>query len=399
MRTALFVSMFVSDALVFLIKMRDLRRNPGSPFLRVVCVALALATISALAGIPVVLTFLETTTGIPAIWVIGPLVATCAAIQASVLLWSTSLRDARRRILIRVAPYGTAITVMIVLVRLARGHITASDMVENQKDPEPLWGVTPYLRDAVLVYLAAMTFAFADTALHFIRSAKLVDRHWMRRGLLTLATGSMTFLLYLLTMAAFFVALRFGVSLPALHDGSVLAAAIGALILGVGTALPVLGPRWDRMLAYRRLGPLWLAVRQATPTVVLEPLWSARIDAWNPWHLDYRLYRRVIEIRDGALALRHYFDPDVAVRVRRLAAIAELPAALVDTTIEAAQLSSAIQARVAGHKPDGQSWRPPSVGSGGDLDAELASLVPLARAFTASPIVKTAARDDSHAVI
>jgi hypothetical protein len=44
--------MFTSQALAFVVKFRDLRRNPGSPFLRRLCVALALSPAAALAGVP-----------------------------------------------------------------------------------------------------------------------------------------------------------------------------------------------------------------------------------------------------------------------------------------------------------------------------------------------------------
>jgi hypothetical protein len=392
----LFLSMFVSQGFAFLMKVRDLRRNPGSPFLRGVCVAVGLGAISAFAGIPVVLTFMETATGVPAIWLLGPLVAQCAATQATILLWSGPPDEVRRRIIMRTSMFAAAIAIMIALVYQGHSQITTPAIVANQQAPEALWGATPYLRDAVLVYFAAMIFTFSDAARQFVRNAKLVDHHWLRRGLLTLTAGCMPFLVYCLAMTGYCVALRFGIRLETLHDGSVVAVAISTVIFSAGVTMPVLGPRWDRLLAYRRLEPLWRAVRRAVPDVVLEPPWSTRIDAWNPWSLDLRLYRRVIEIRDGMLALRHYADPDVAVAARRLATRAQLPAKQVEATIEAAQLTLAIQARVAGHKPYGQSWKPPAVGSGNDLDAELTSLVPMARAFAASAIVKAVATDGSR---
>jgi hypothetical protein len=391
----LFLAPFASQTLVFLIKARDLYRNPTSPFLRALCLALGLSAVSSFVGIPVVLTFMETTSGVPGIWLLGPLVATCAAIQATVLLWSSPLPEALHNIYIRMAAYAGAIAVMVVLVLKARGHITTTAMAEHQQDPEALWGLTPFLRDAVLLYFAALIFTFADVAWRLVRNAKLVDRRWLRRGLIISAVACLVYLIYCVAMAGYFVALRGGITLPILHDGALVAATVSPLTFSVGVTMPVLGPRWERMRAYRRLEPLWLALRRANPGVVLEPPWSTRVDAWSPRSLDFRLYRRVIEIRDGALALRPYFDPAVTVAARRLATSAQLPAQEVETTIEAAQLTLAIRARLAGREPY-QGWKQPVLGTGDDLDAELTSLVPLAQAFAASPIVRAVAAEVSQ---
>jgi uncharacterized protein DUF6545 len=396
-RTVLLLSMFASQALAFVVKFRDLRRNPGSPFLRRLCVALALSAAAALAGVPVVLTFLEISTGIPAIWLLGLIVASSAAMQATLQLWMRPPHQARRGIRIEVAVYGAAIATMIALSCLSRGHVAPSLITENEQAPEALWGVTPYVRDAFLVYFAAMIFGTAEATRIFLGSARLVDRHWLRHGLLTLAAGSAMFLVYLLAMTVYVVALRFDLRLTAVHDGSIVVAAVSTVIIGVGITVPVLGPRWDRLLAYRRLEPLWLALRRAAPDVVLEPPWSTRLDAWSTRNLDFRLYRRVIEIRDGALAVRPYFDPDVAASARKLATLAQLPAAQVETAVEAAQLRLAVRARAAGHPPSVHNWEPPTAASGKDLDAELTALVPLAQAFATSAIVRTAAADACRA--
>jgi uncharacterized protein DUF6545 len=212
-----------------------------------------------------------------------------------------------------------------------------------------------------------------------------------------LAAGSGMFLVYLLAMTVYIVALRFGLSLRAVHDGSIDVAAVSTVIIGVGVTIPVLGPRWDRMLAYRRLEPLWQALREAAPDVVLEPPWSTRIDAWSPQNLDFRLYRRVIEIRDGVLAVRQYFDPDVAISARKLATMGRLPASQVETIVEAAQLQLAVQARAAGRTPPVHNWEAPTATSGKDLDTEVTALVPLAQAFATSRIVEAAVAEASRA--
>ena len=60
--------------------------------------------------------------------------------------------------------------------------------------------------------------------------------------------------------------------------------------------------------AYRRIEPLWKALRAAVPGIALDPGRELAAGA------EFALYRRVIEIRDGHLALRAHFDPDLPAR-------------------------------------------------------------------------------------
>lgn len=57
---------------------------------------------------------------------------------------------------------------------------------------------------------------------------------------------------------------------------------------------------------FRRLYPLWALMYRAEPGIALDPPGSRMADALQVRDLDLRLYRRVIEIRDGYLALAPY---------------------------------------------------------------------------------------------
>jgi hypothetical protein len=63
---------------------------------------------------------------------------------------------------------------------------------------------------------------------------------------------------------------------------------------------------------YRELEPLWTAVDQAFPQLVLGRVpavsWRGRL-GWDSSH--YRFYRRVVEIRDGLVLLGPYFEVSV----------------------------------------------------------------------------------------
>ena len=78
--------------------------------------------------------------------------------------------------------------------------------------------------------------------------------------------------------------------------------AFTALLLVLGIVIPALGPRLATLLpryrwAHAELGPLWTALTEQLPTVVLPPADS------DPAGVRFLLYRRVIEIRDALLIL------------------------------------------------------------------------------------------------
>jgi hypothetical protein len=59
----------------------------------------------------------------------------------------------------------------------------------------------------------------------------------------------------------------------------------------------------------RQLYPLWELLYRATPGIALDPPRSALADAIRLRNLEFRRYRRIIEIHDGRLALRPHLDP------------------------------------------------------------------------------------------
>src|SRR5439155_23768653 len=101
--------------------------------------------------------------------------------------------------------------------------------------------------------------------------------------------------------------------------------------------------------------------------------------------LDFRLYRRVIEIRDGRLALRGFLDERVAATADALGRRAGLSGDALAAATEAAVIAAALRAKAAGAPA-----RPPAaepVTGGRDLADEVAWLTQVARAFAGSPVV------------
>ena len=101
------------------------------------------------------------------------------------------------------------------------------------------------------------------------------------------------------------------------------AAAAAGILVVVGATWPAIGPRVAAArsgvaayIRHRRLYPLWAALYRVEPGIALDPVDSALADALRVGQPGFRLYRRVIEIQDGRLALRPYLDAEVADRLR-----------------------------------------------------------------------------------
>jgi hypothetical protein len=151
-----------------------------------------------------------------------------------------------------------------------------------------------------------------------------------------------------------------------------------ALLIGYG---PARDPgRWLRSYRqYRALEHLWSVLRTAVPGIVLDAGGRRHVPGL-PLDAEFMLQRRVIEIYDGRLALRPYFDP----RVPDWTAEHEGDAAVV----EAAVIAAAIEAAKAGRRVGEENAAPSAALT--DLhsaDDEVAWLIQVAEAFGSSPVV------------
>lgn len=134
--------------------------------------------------------------------------------------------------------------------------------------------------------------------------------------------------------------------------------------------------------SYRRIEPLWTALRMVVPGIALDPGGGLTGGA------EFALYRRVIEIRDGHLALRRHFDPELPARAEAAARRAGVPDDRIAATVEAATLAAAILAAQVGRhypEPDG----PTAHLADADVATEAAWLVQVSRAWRRSAVVAT----------
>jgi hypothetical protein len=113
----------------------------------------------------------------------------------------------------------------------------------------------------------------------------------------------------------------------------------GLLLILAGLLVPATRRLRSALRAYRSLlvlRPLWTAMRDAFPEVILFSPRRALIELAGVDDVHLRLYRRVIEIRDGMLALRGFLPGTYA------------PG---DAPAEAQAIALALRRRAAGQAP------------------------------------------------
>jgi hypothetical protein len=146
-----------------------------------------------------------------------------------------------------------------------------------------------------------------------------------------------------------------------------------------------------RWYAYWRLYPLWAVLRRAIPEIVLPP------DPAMRRSIRYRLYRRVIEIRDAQLALRPYAEPERIARAVAAARSSGLAEDAVTAVAEAAAVVTSVRSRFRGCPgraealPAEHPGAAPCSEPGTDVGAEAARLITVSRAIRRSRIVRQTA--------
>lgn len=169
-------------------------------------------------------------------------------------------------------------------------------------------------------------------------------------GLRLIGMGSWLGLGYIAVKIAFLAALARGGQAGSGIESAAgrLLALCGASLIITGSLLPLVAAHaaplrdWQHSYRqYRKLYPLWELAYRAKPEIALDPPSSALTDALRLRDVQLRLYRRVIEIRDGRLALTPHLDTDVVATARKGALRAGLAPADADAAAEAAALLDA----------------------------------------------------------
>lgn len=361
-------------------KVRELRKRPA-PAQRSLTLTILSLAVAATFLVPVVHVCIGRLTGVANIAEpvarTAVLVAACAG-QALVLRLTAEDGFSRMPVARRTAGVGVVVVGLWSLFIVAPVE-TSTIRFTSQFGSDPM--VAAYLALA-LGYLA---WALIDIRRGCRRYATEASG-FLAQGLRLIGRGCLIGLMYIAVKGAALVALAVGSPLPVELEATVgrsLAVLAGTLVI-VGSTLPATGPAVGSWLSWltayrdlRRLYPLWIELVSVTPDIALDPAGSRLRDALRFRDLDMHVYRRVIEIRDGRLALRPYLDAAVegSTRLR----MREAPDREADAAVEAYMLRAAAEAARAHRRPvqvaEGQGF------VGRDLEDELSWFSLVARCY------------------
>ncbi|ANH91378.1 hypothetical protein A8713_09455 [Streptomyces sp. SAT1] len=238
------------------VKTPDLVRRRHDPYLRALCVVLALAGTCFVLGAAPTVGAVNRLSGVPNIaapLTYASITAYSAASQVLVVHWRGGGRV--RRVTRRwVAAYAC------VLVGIAALFALGEAPVERRTDLDTYYATTPFIAEMIVLYLAGHLVAVSVTTVSALRWARTVHG-WLRAGLVMLGLGSLCSAGYAVTKFVAVGARWSGRDWSSLGtDVSPAAAGLGALVTSVGILVPLAGPRltrwWRSWRTYNRLAPL-----------------------------------------------------------------------------------------------------------------------------------------------
>ncbi|WP_030867728.1 MAB_1171c family putative transporter [Streptomyces sp. NRRL F-2747] len=273
-------------------------------------------------------------------------VAFCVSAQIILLRWATATEEAARRVRHWLIT-GTALSALLIaLFFVADGPgRPATDF--NTGSGQPL----------VLAYLLVFVVSQAVPCVTIFRQcgpyARMTGKASLRQALRLLSVAAVVLFLYCTCRTVNILTAAAGIDIGAWQLASNVFSAAGIVLLSLGLTISSWEASAAKLLdwlrsyrSYRALYPLWRDLYEASPDIVLEPPGAAPVPVSD---LNYRLHRRVIEIRDGWRDLRPYID-------RSAAGAGETdPGAGHEhrqALAEAAQIRQALQAKRTGTVPD-----------------------------------------------
>ncbi|MFF4319847.1 MAB_1171c family putative transporter [Streptomyces sp. NPDC001568] len=376
--------------LALLIKAPALRRNWDQPLMRAVCALLVVGCLLTFLAAPASLAAVNEVTGVvncAAPLVYGFLTAFSGASVVLILHWAGGpAADVRRATRVTVWAFGTVCALIVAL------FVIGDAPVERLRDLDTYYANTPWLREMIVCYLLAHTVGSTALSVLCLKWTLRVDPALrpLRSGLALLMLGGLMDLGYLAAKWAAVGARWAGRDWDFLSTyAAPPMASAAALLVGSGFLVPMLGGSalWRDFSQYRRLRPLWKALRGfASRSVTTVPLtW------WSP--VGIRLIHRESVIDDGLLALAHWLDPAVRSAAYDAARGQGLDGPAAAVVADAAMLAAACRHRAAAERAAG-GGAPACAGPDGPAPYRLGGqpLAPLAREFRRSPVVAAARR-------
>lgn len=172
-------------------------------------------------------------------------------------------------------------------------------------------GTSGWAASTLIIYAVALIIGLAKIRSLCARYANSNQKTWVTRGLTLVRWGTDISLAYACVFLAGVIAPFFGTTIPHWYALTVPATVTATSLIVIGFTLPLLGPalidiRRDLadMRAHRALEPLWEDLVLGNPHIALRESDRRKV--------GYRLYRRVVEIRDGITHLSEFITPDMA---------------------------------------------------------------------------------------
>lgn len=349
---------------------RTLRQGPTQ---RALWLTLATCAVAATMDLPAVTPWLDRLTGA------GPnvghlvkhsaVLAAAAAAREVVRGLAMPVHQAVHRARQRMTVLAAAVAALAVLFALAPVHGT------EQAGLTATYATEPLMLAYWVVFLAFLGTALASICRRTFWYSRHAPSGALRTGLSTIGVGAAVGLLYVAHKVLYLLARGGGVTTgPIVESMEAVAAALLALsmvLLVVGVSWPALAehPLRRRVAAYRAhwaLRLLWKDMTEATPAVTLP---SGR-------DIESCLYDRVIEIRDGELALLPYAPGELTDQLRAAAGHLGVRRHL-EAAIEAAWLEVARRCKAQGAQP--VAGAAPERRVCDDFDGEVRVLIDVAR--------------------
>jgi hypothetical protein len=282
------------------------------------------------------------------------IIAATLARYSAVAIFGTPEQRARWRVVRNSAVAAGTVAALIALFAVSPARTRPTDIARYADFPMQ-YASHPEVVAYWAIFAAYLGTTFVIIARLAWRYGRRAGRSSLGRGLQLLAAGMVAGLAYLGYGSSVVAARAVGVQGPFIRTApAVIQSLFGALIVLVaaGGVLPAT-QHWPLVRqaglyrSLRRLYPVWAALCQAIPGIALDPVpvWADRLD---PRDLRMRLYRRVIEIRDGYMALCPVDVPGIEDTVRAAAGRHRLPAADEATVTAATRLELARRAELRG---------------------------------------------------
>ncbi|MGW4951562.1 MAB_1171c family putative transporter [Streptomyces parvulus] len=329
-------------------KLPAIVRIGGNPLARQVGGLLIAATGVFFFAAPDVIEKVNDLTGIvnfSAPWVYSLLVGFSASCLLLIIKWrGGNERNIRRATWWVYGSYGTLLVFLWLCFAMGDHH------VERLRDLDTYYATTPWMREMILLYLAAHTAAVLVTsALLWGWERTVRGTGWLHTGVVLLTVGYALNLLYDAAKLTAVVARWNGHNLDYLStDVAPLIATVVGLLIGFGFVVPHIGDRVSQHLAarreYRDLAPL-------ARTLEDVPAASAPVSLGRTASLRLRLTHRRTFVRDALRHLHPYVDTGLHQRaVQHLLATGKKPDR-AQALADAAAITAAVARMQAGGSP------------------------------------------------